>query len=187
MKQIVIVLGIILAVLSFIYGAALPFMKAGAYISAMGNLQKVRSLQGFKDNFDAVFNFYSPVGTEEITKFLANDIVNLVSQEQQPEAVSRELVAYIEPHLEKNNPRHLMSGAQMRMILWLRYQKKDDYMRTEAYYKQILSFGPKLPPALYGLFELYSRAGDKENMRKVGETILSYWPSDTNIRGLIQK
>ena len=187
MKQIIIVFGIILAILGFIYGAALPFMKAGAYISAMGNLSNVRSTQGFRDNFDAVFNFYSPVGTEEATKFLANDIVNLVSQEQQPEAVARDLVAYIEPHLEKDNPRHLISGAQMHMILWVRYHQKDDYTKAESYYKQILSFGPKLPPALYGLFELYSRSGDKENMKKVGETILSYWPSDANVRNLVQK
>ncbi|MEI6479417.1 MAG: hypothetical protein WCO21_01120 [bacterium] len=187
MKQIVIVIGIILAVLSFIYGAVLPYMKAGAYITAMQNLSNVTSVQGFKDNFDSAFNFYSPVGDEEVTKFLASDIVNLVSQEKQPELVSRELVSYIEPHLYGDNPRHLLSGAQAYTILWVKYGKKDDYLKAESYYKKILSVGPNLPPALYGLLDLYGRAGDKENLKKVGETILGYWPSDASTRALIKK
>lgn len=187
MKQIALVGGIIIVLLSFVYGAVLPFMKAGSYLTALSNLPRVRSVQEFGQNFDVMFNFYSPVGDEEVTKFLANDIVELVNQSQQPESVSRALVSYIEPHLQKDNPRHLLSGAQMHTILWMRYHSKEDFSKAEGYYKQILSVGPKLPPALYGILDLYVRAGDKDNARKVAETILTYWPTDASVRALIQK
>lgn len=187
MKQIALVIGIIVVLLSFVYGAVLPFMKAGSYLVALSNLPRVRSVQEFEQNFDAMFNFYSPVGDEEVTKFLANDIVSLVNQAQQPEGVSRALVTYIEPHLQQDNPRHLLSGAQLHTILWMRYHTKEDFTKAEGYYKQILSFGPKLPPALYGLLDLYQRAGDKDNARKVATTILTYWPTDASVKAILQK
>jgi len=32
------------------------------------------------------------------------------------------------------------------------------------------------------MFDLYQRKGDKENMKKIGEKILKYWPDDENIK-----
>ena len=187
MKQIAIVIGILLAGVSFIYGAILPYGKASGYISALNNMQNVHSVQGFKDNFDTVFNFYSPVGSEELTKFLSSDVVNLISQEQQPEGVARELVTYIEPHLMQNNPRHLLTGAQMYTVLWLRFHQQSDYNKAVEYYKKVLAIGPNLPPALYGLADLYNRAGDKANLSAVAKTILSYWPDATSVKPFVQK
>lgn len=187
MKQILIVCGIALVVMGFIYGSLIPYLKAESYLVALSNLSRVRSMQEFAQNFDTMFNFYSPVGDEEVTKFLATDIVNLVNQAQQPEGVSRDLTAYIEPRLQKDNPRQLLAGAQLHTILWMRYHTKEDFSKAEGYYKQILSFGPNLPPALYGLLDLYERAGDKTDALKVGNTILSYWPDDTAVKALIQK
>lgn len=179
--------GIVLVVVGFVYGSLLPYLKAESYLVALSNLPRIRSMQEFAQNFDTMFNFYSPVGDEEVTKFLANDIVNLVNQSQQPESVSRDLTAYIEPRLQKDNSRQLLTGAQLHTILWMRYHTKEDFSKAEWYYKQILSFGPNFPPALYGLLDLYERAGDKENVRKVGNTALSYWPDDATVKALIYK
>ncbi len=186
MKQFIAIFLIILAASSIYFGALLPFAKAQRYIGALNAMSSIESLEDFKRNFDNVFDFYSPIGDEEAAKFLGSTIVNIISQKEQPENISRYLVEYIEPHLFKDNVRHLIMGGQMYFILWQKSRNESDFIKAEEYYRKALSIGPKLPPVLYGLLDLYQAKGDQEKIREIGEIILQYWPDDEKVKKIIK-
>ena len=178
-------LGIILAALGLYFGSLLPFLKAQSFIDADRRLANVKSVDEFKANFDVVFNFYSPVGTEEVTKFLGSNVMNIISQGQ-PEEVSRQLVAYMEPHLFKDEVRHLLLLAQMYQTLWQNYQQEADYQKAIDYLEKAHEIGPNLPPPLYKLLNLYILHKDKDNSDRIGRLILANWPQDEQIKTLLK-
>lgn len=185
-KYIFSFIGIGAALFFIIYGAYLPFRKASLYIDALRKMPSIRSVEEFKDNFNRVFNFYSPVGEEEIVKFLSYDILNLISQGQSEE-VAREVVRYIEPRLFRMNVRHLLNGAHMYEVLWRRFGKQeDDFKKAEEYYLAAMKIGPKLPPILYALTSLYQEKGDLAKAKEVAEIILQYWPNDFRVSQFLQ-
>jgi tetratricopeptide (TPR) repeat protein len=169
-------LGILLATLGIIYGSYLPMAKSQRYIAAIRQLPNVRSLAEFTKVEDGAFNFYSPIGDEEVEKFAAYDVLNIVQQQGQPDAVFHALVKYIEPKLRNNNVRHLLVLAQMYQTLWHEYGKAEDFNAAESYYRKALEIGPKLPPLLYGLANLYMEKGDMANANAIGDRILALWP-----------
>ncbi len=181
LKQFIIIVLIILAALSIYFGSALPVIKSTKFITGLQALSNVKSIGEFENVFDSVFNFYSPVGDEETAKFLGSDILNFVSQ-QQTEAASRALVDYIEPKLSKNNTRHLLMLAQMYAALWKKFHQEADYGSAEKYFLQARAIGPKLPPVLYGLLDLYQTKGDKEKVRGTAEEIIRLWPEDEKVK-----
>lgn len=181
-KNIIIFTLIILVVFFIIYGSLLPFAKAKLYIRAMSNLQSIKSLDEFKKNFDAPFNFYSPVGQEEITRFLATEIIGRMIYPDQKENISRELVNYIEPRFFQNNSRHLLLAASMYGEMFNIYGKEDDLKKTEEYFQKLLVLNPKSPQALYSLFDIYQKKGELEKTKEISETILKYWPEDERIK-----
>lgn len=185
-KQSIAIIIIILAILSVYFGALLPFAKSQYYISALGAMSSIKTLEGFKENFDKAFDFYSPVGGEETAKFLGSSIIGIISQKEQSENISRYLVEYIEPHLLKNNVRHLIMAGQMYFILWQKSQNESDFINAENYYRQALLIGPKLPPVLYGLFDLYQLRGDSGKIREIAERILQYWPEDEKVKAAVR-
>lgn len=186
MKQVILMLALVVVVVGIVLGAYLPWAKATSYISALRNLPNVNSMDGFAKNFDEPLNMYSPVGDEEVVKFLSNDILQLVNQKDQPEAVSRALVSFIKPRLLTDNVRHLLTGAQMHFILWSKFHNDDDYKITEQYYLKALSIGPRLPPVLYGLLDLYRQKGEKAKMQEIAKIIVGYWPSDDKVSALLK-
>jgi tetratricopeptide (TPR) repeat protein len=190
LKQFLIITLLISAALSIIFGSYLPLVKSRRYVAAAKALFSVRSIDDFERNFDKVFNFYSPVGDEEVVKFLSATIFDIISGGNQSEEAARALVAYIEPHLFQSasggNVRHLLNGGGFYFKLWNNYgHKQEDFARAEAYYLKALAIGPKLPPALYSLFQLYNEAGEREKAAAVAGQILAYWPEDEKIREIL--
>ncbi|KKQ23109.1 hypothetical protein A2999_01250 [Candidatus Wolfebacteria bacterium RIFCSPLOWO2_01_FULL_38_11] len=180
-KQFIVILLIILAIFFIIFGSLLPLMKSRRFIHSLNSAQFIKTLGEFKENFDRPLKFYSPIGDEEIAKFLSGNILSGIYQKEQPEAVARELVLYIEPYMFKNNVRHLLALGQMYSVLWQKSGREDDFIKAENYYQKALSIGPKLPPLLYGMFDLYQLKGDKEKLRETAGQILKYWPEDKKI------
>ncbi len=176
---------IILALCSIYFGAYLPLRKAQLYISALNEVRNVRTMEGFREMFLKAFAFYSPIGDEEMAKFFGNDTINIVLQQKQNEAVAREFVAFTKPFLMKNNVRHLIILSNLHSILWKEYGRKADFVQAENYLRTALVFGPKLPPVLYGLLDLYQYRGDREKIREIATTILTYWPSDTDVQTIL--
>ncbi|MDO8504813.1 MAG: hypothetical protein Q7S36_03090 [Candidatus Liptonbacteria bacterium] len=185
LKIVLAILGIIGAGLLFIYGSVLPVLKSQAYINAAQSLPSVRTVQEFENNFDKVFNFYSPVGGEESAKYLMGNILSVVSaQKDQPEEVTRELIRYVE---EKTYPdtRHYLSMANLYTMELMRSSQEADYEAAVNYYLKARANGPKLPPVLYGLLTLYQAKGDVAGIQEVGGAILKLWPQDARVSELL--
>ena len=178
---------IVLALLSIWFGSVLPWRKARSYIQAIQSLSTVKSVGEFEDAFNKSLLLASPVGQEEIVKFMGSDVIgNLVAQDN-PEGISRTLVSFIEPHLFADDVMHLLAGANLYSMLWQKYQREEDFTKAEHYYRAALALGPKLPPVLYGLLNLYTLDNNKEKAAQIAQTILKYWPDDSNIQGLITR
>ncbi|MFH1162089.1 MAG: tetratricopeptide repeat protein [Candidatus Jorgensenbacteria bacterium] len=176
-KSTIVVLLAILAIAGIIFGAYAPLTKSTRYIKALKEISLVHSMNDFEKNFLPALTHWSPIGQEEVVKFLANDIVGIASQSGQPEVVARAVVDFVEPYLFKDDIRHLLIGASIRAILWQNYGRKEaDFEKAEAYYRAALAIGPKLPPPLYGLLELYRQKGDVEKASAIIGQIISLWP-----------
>ena len=185
-KNFIIVGLIILAFLSIIFGSYLPLIKAQLFIDALGSVSQVKTVEEFEANFDKSFKYYSPVGDEEITKFLLNNIIQIVSQQNQSEAVDRKLTTYIEPYIFKNDVRHLLGGTQLYEILLTKYKHQEDIQKVESYIEVAYAIGPKLPPVLYNLLDIYRFTGQTQKAKQIGETILQYWPDDKNVENIVK-
>ncbi len=184
-KKIILVF-LIAAALALAYTSAyLPFAKASKYINAVQAGQNIHSIDEFKQVFDSVFNFYSPIGNEEVVKFLSNDILTLISQSQATENISRIIIEYIEPRLIANNVRHMLTGARAYETFWRRYGgKEEDYKAAISYYERAYAIGPKLPPVLYGMLGLYYAHHDLDKAKNIAGEILKYWPNDDRVKNL---
>lgn len=189
MKKLFISFGIILAMGSIYFGSLLPFSKAQKYIGLINASQsnQPRLLSDIIQDMDSVVNFYSPAGQEEVVRYITNDILNVVLQTSQSEKIDRTFVEYIEPHIFKNDVRHLLVMGEIYKALWEKYKKENDYYKAEGYYLKSLGLAPRLPQALDSAFDLYQVRGDREKMRGIGEVILRYWPDDIKTREALEK
>ncbi len=148
----------------------------------------MKTIDEFKTDFDRAFKFYSPIGDEEIAKFLASNILQIISQPDQPENVSRLLISYIEPYMFKNDVRHLLAIGQMYQVLWMKYgQQEKDFQKAEGYFMKAYQIGPNLPPILYGLFDLYRMKKDDQKIKELGEIIIKNWPDDNQVKSIIEQ
>ncbi len=177
MYRFVFIVIIILSFCSLYLGALSPFVRGQAYISASRSLSSINTVQEFENQFERSLVFPSPIGKEEIVKFLGNDILSLVSRSDQPEAVARELTRFIEPHLFKNNVRHLLIGGQLYFVLWQNYGgNENDLATAERYFGKALAIGPKLPPVLFSIRDFYRASDQNEKADEIDALILQYWP-----------
>ncbi|MGC9603049.1 MAG: tetratricopeptide repeat protein [Minisyncoccia bacterium] len=176
---------IIAAVFATVRGSLQPFTKAQLFIKGLKNLSSVKTLDDFTAQFDAVFNYPSPVGNEEVAKFLSDQVTSIVSQQSQPEDVSRVLVSYMESHISQNDLLSLFTIAHFHAILWQRFHRTEDYSQAEQALKRALSIGPEVPPVLYSLASLYASGGDRVKFVQTAQTILSYWPDDTQLKSTL--
>jgi tetratricopeptide (TPR) repeat protein len=176
----------LLALLSLYFGAWRPFQKSRLYIATQRNLVNVRTVDGFKENFNAVYEYYSPVGTEEITKFLASAVLTVVRDSDSQE-VARELAAYVEERLFPDEVRHLLLAAQLRETLWQRFGQEEDYLAAVSHYQKARQIGPDLPQPLYQLFNLHAAAGDVQAAGQIGREILERWPQDEDLRAGLEQ
>lgn len=184
-RKIVIVIVIAIALLGVYFGSYLPIAKARRYINFLQTVPNAPlSLNDLKIELDKVLKFYSPIGQEEVVRYIGNDILNVVASGNQPEIVDRELSQYIEPYLFKNDIRHLIIAGELRRALWMEYGKEEDYKKSEEIYLSALKIAPKFPLILNNIFDLYGRKGDKEKMKEIGEIILKYWPEDKRVKNL---
>lgn len=144
-------------------------------------MPSIKNAEDFEKVFDKLFSFYSPIGDYEVSKFLGNNLVNAVADPKNPEIASRYLVEYLEPKIRKDDVRHLLTLADIYRFLWQKSGQESDFSKSEEYYRKALVYGPKLPPVLYGLFNLYKAKDDQEKLKQISETILNYWPEDEDV------
>lgn len=183
-KKIILWTLLVTGVLMIYFSAYLPYAKSRVYINAVRQAQNLRSVDEFKNLFNSVFNFYSPVGEEEVVKFLSNDIAALINRPEATEDVSGLLIEYLAPRFFSNNVRHMITGARIYETLWRRWGKEVYYSKSEDYYQKAYAIGPKLPPVLYGMLGIYYMRQDFNRAKSIAGQILTYWPNDERIKNI---
>lgn len=182
----VVTLGVIAALLSFVYGAYFPLRKAQLFIHALQAASGAKTYEEFITPFDKAFQYPSPVGDQEIAKFLINDFIKIVKEVPQEE-LARTFAEYGETHYFQNDLRHLLTMGHIYSILWTRFSKDEYYYKAEDFYKRALLIGPHVPHVIYTLFELYRVRGDMKGVRDIGSRILEVWPQDESVRRVLDK
>ena len=185
-KQFIIIIGIILAILSIYFGSILPLQKSRSFINSISQLGLAKNIGEVKKILGSALDFYSPVGQEEIVRFIGSQMAGIINPQQQ-EQVMRELVSYIEQYIFKNNSKHLLTMALSYERLFLSYKNPEDLEKTKNYYQKVLALSQKSPQALYGLFGIYQAQKDYDNAKKISEIILKYWPNDEKIKKIINE
>lgn len=186
-KQLIILLLIAFFAAGVYFGAFLPLGKSQRFIEAQTNIRLVQSTEQLKELYDVPLNFSSPIGQEEVVKFTASTVNDILAQDGISEEVARWLVEYIEPYLFKNELRHLMLRGNMYGFLWESFGSEDDFKKAEESFLMAHALGPKTPPILYRLLDLYAKHGDEANARKYAELIVKYWPDDEKVRVFLNK
>ncbi len=180
------VAGIVVSFYAAIWGGVLPYQRAKAYVDVNANAGNIKTVQDFEKQYDNVYGIPSPVGDEEVTKFLIGNIAGIISsQPNQPEEVTRELINYIEPKIDNTDLRHLLPMASIYEVAWQRFHREEDYQKALDYFLKAKEAGPKVPLSLYNLFDLYRLHGDEAAAKDMAKIILQYWPQDSRINPLI--
>ena len=172
------ILVIVISVLSIFLGAIQPLARSQNFIVA--TRAQSTTVNELEQNFRLALDYPSYIGDEESAKFLSGSIRNYVGNKSIPEDVSRELLNFIEPYMEKDNIRHLMMIGQMYLNMWSTFKHEADYEKAVSYYKDARKIGSNVYPVLYGLLSIYNVNGKIPEAKEVGNTILSIWPTDQN-------
>jgi O-antigen ligase len=171
--------GIVLAFMACYFGAILPYSKASAFITAEQTANQITTEKDFENHFNPALTNPSPIGGEELPKFLGGDIVNVLPSLAASPDVARSLVGYIEPYLWKDDVRHLLMIGQMHYILWRMTGDKAEYQATEDAFLKAHNIGPKLPQPMYALTSLYQAANLADKVNSEKQQILALWPTAT--------
>lgn len=181
------VLLIVLTLLGIYLGSWRTLVKGKKYIIALGGKGKISSVEQFKKIFGEVLEYRAPVSDDEIIKFIGGDVIDMISGNKQNEEVSRELLSFIEERIDKNDILHLLNTGRSYHFLWINHGRKDpDFQKAEEYYTKVLEKAPKLPPALYGMLDLYRVRENAEKIYEYGNRILEIWPKDERVSSLLE-
>ncbi|KKT89077.1 MAG: hypothetical protein UY32_C0015G0002 [Candidatus Jorgensenbacteria bacterium GW2011_GWC1_48_8] len=174
------------------FGAYLPFQKSKRFIEVIRSGSVIKTIDELERRFNAVLDFYSPVGEAEAIGFFADQMVNVLGTKP-PADVGERLIAYTEekarPVLENPESPELtkvfLKVASLNEVGWIIYQKEEYFRRAENYLLEGLKISPNRPQYLYGLFNLYASVGDRERVKAIGEEILRFWPNDEVMRAKV--
>ncbi|RJQ29360.1 hypothetical protein C4565_02170 [Candidatus Parcubacteria bacterium] len=183
MKQFFALLCVILAILSIIYGALKPYKKASAYVDAVK--AESATVQEFVNLFKYALDYPSPIGQDEMIRFVSNDISNVIAGGKNDEIVAQTLVdflhQYADPKIESgvgmNYTQLVMMLGTIHTNMWNQYNSVEDYDKAVTYFVRGYNINPDRPQFLIGLLELYQATGDQEKADKIQEHIKELWGS----------
>ena len=179
----------LLLLLVAFYGNFLPLRKSQVLIRTLRTLNDSKSLEEFKGNLSVPLNFPSPIGQEEAVRNIANIILGVVQQTDNPEAIS-DIINFIESYYKPIISRGTgMSFEQNVYILGaineLAFVKTKEikYLTTaHNYFEQGLRLGPNRPQFLYGMFDIYRIEGSVEGAKEIAGRLLAAWPDDQKVK-----
>lgn len=166
----------ILAFLGIYYGALLPYAKASAFVAAESNVSNITTEAQFEDHFSPVLKFDSPVGSEEVPKFLSGDILSAIGSVKDS-GTAHALVKFIEPYLLTDDIRHILIKAQLYGLMWQNFRNTSDYDVSLAAFSKAHEIAPKLPQPMQGMIALYQMKGDNADADKIAKEMLALWPT----------
>ena len=176
-------------------GSYLPLRKSQAYIATLRNMGNVRSIDEFKNAFQAVFDIQSPIGQEELVRNMANTIVSIINNQQVNPSIIEPLVQFAEdsfrPIITSDRgmsfSQNLYVMANIHQAAFLRTNDTRHLAAARIYYEWGEKRGPERPQFLYGLFDIYRMQGDVAGVHRISEKILSLWPTDDGVRKAVEQ
>lgn len=184
MKQIIAWIVICASVLGIFYGSIKPYKKAAAYVAAVKT--ESTSVDGFINAFKRALDYPSPVGQDETIRFISSDIMNVVAEGKNEEAVVEKLTDFIHVYTDpKIESKVGMNYTQLVMMLgtihtyrWKQYQKSEDFSLALQYFVQGYNINPDRPQFLIGLSDLYESSGQKEKADPIKQRIGELWGTE---------
>jgi len=183
MKQFIAWIVIIASVFSLVYGSIKPFKKAAAYVTAVKS--KAVSVDEFTNAFKKALDYPSPVGQDELVRFVSSDIMNVIAEGKNDEAVEQKLTdfihVYADPKIKSgvgmNYTQLVMMLGTMHTYKWKQYKKPDDFALAIQYFMQGYNINHDRPQFLIGLMDLYNSSGQKDKADAVKQHIAELWGS----------
>lgn len=190
-KQAIAIAASVLLLSLGYYSSYRPMEKSMLFISVAQNMGGIKTLADFEQAFSVPLDYSSPIGQEELVRNTANTVVN--SLQNIPADGVDQIVSYIENYY---NPivatgRGMSFGQDlyllgaMNELAFLKTHKMQYIDDAAKYFKEAYRLGPKRPQSLYGLFDVYRIKGDIPNATAIGKQILSQWPTDAKVKGVL--
>lgn len=190
--RIIIAFLVTVAAAGFIYfGAYLPITKSQLYVDTQMNLSNIKTLQQFSSAFENVFNYYSPVGQDEIIQGYIVVLSGVMQQNPQPgpdviDYLAKQAETWGDPLMARgkafNYGQIIYSLGAVYKLAAVKLQNVDYYQRSVEAFKDGEEHSPGRAVFLYNLFDLYNMAGDKTDLKPVGEEIIKNFPNDPQIQ-----
>ncbi len=135
----------------------------------------------------------SPIGQPELVRNLANSLMSVVRNTDNPELIDaclKFLAEYYNPIIEKGRGMsfgqdlyiigviHEISAIQSKNPTYLDVAEQAFLSGTEA--------SPNRPQYLYGLMDVYRFKQDGDRFKSVADKILENWPNDQKTKKLVE-
>ncbi len=194
-KKLIAIIIIVGVIVLLYFGAYLPLKKGQLYIGALKEMssKQAKSVKDLNDIFRKVFDFYSPVGNNEVMSAYLGVMLNIISQ-QDNKAVVDAIIGDVEknatPVLEApekafNYWQSVYTMGLIYRVAAIKFYDENYYQKALQTFEEGLKYSPNRPNLLYGLFDLYLAKGDKEKAKEIGQVILKYWPKDEEVRKVV--
>lgn len=193
-KTIAIILSMFVLGLMY-FGSYLPLKKSQFYIQAMIAFQsgKIKSVKNLTDAFNLAFNYYSPIGQDEIVSYYTGGILaNLINQQTNQQVIEilvKDVEKYTEPIVKTGKgfgfSQNLYNFAKIYQLAAQKLQNIEYLQKSVDLFYKGLENSPNREIFLEGLFIDYQIAGNKARAKEVGEIILKYWPEKEEIKKAI--
>ena len=187
LRNIIIVALITLSLAGIYFGSVRAFIKGSKYIGALQKKNKITSVEGFEKAFRDTLDYKAPISDDELIKFISGDVIDMIAGQKQSEEVQRRLLAFIEGYMHERDVLHLLNIGRSYHFLWIQNgMKEEDFKKAEEYYGRVLEAAPNIPPALYGMLDLYRVTNNVEQAEIYAKRILELWPEDERVQKLFE-
>src|SRR3989344_1647957 len=193
-KQIIAIFSGLIILGAGIYGNYLPWRKSVAYVSASQAAGSAKSLDELKKIVKPALDMSSPIGQPELVRNLANSLMSVIRNTNNPELIDATLKfmsEYYGPIIDRGRG---MSYGKDLYIVGLIHEIAAIQSKNSAYLdiseKAFLSgveLSPNRPQHLYGLLDIYKFKQDGDRFKSVADKILENWPNDAKTRKLVEE
>lgn len=193
-KQLIAAIIILVAIGMGYFGAYLPLRKGQIHIAAISELQSgnIRSVGDFNALFDNDFNFYSPVGQDEIISHYLGNLANIINQQtnrQIADIFVKQAENVMAPTLKIKRGfsfnQNLYTLGSIYKIAAIKFKDENYYEKSIEIFNEGLEYSPNRLMFLKGIFELYAFHGEMEKALEIGHVILKYYPDESKVREFI--
>ncbi|MBI5220787.1 MAG: tetratricopeptide repeat protein [Candidatus Liptonbacteria bacterium] len=178
------------------YGTWLPLQKSQAYVAGLQGRRAIKSWDDFTSAFTPALAKVSPIGQEELVKNFGSLVQSLLglnsqSRPEVAEAVLKYYGQFMDPLVARG---HGLSYGQTIYVAAAVQQTAFEATGGERFakaaeqlYRRGLEYSPHRPQYLYGLLKIYVKSNRREEAKRIAEEILSFWPTDNDVRKALEE